>query len=171
MTGLIEMNLEAEQAAAVPHEVLTFSLGNEHYAVDIQQVQEIRRYESPVRLANASPSLRGVLNLRGNIVPVIDLRLHLAAPAELTTATVTIVLNIAGQVYGAVVDAVADVVALSASDIKPPPHLATAGADFVEGIATLPSQGGSPARTVQLLSLTRLFERFITPTARLAAQL
>ncbi len=169
MTNLTDTKPRATDSG-VQHEVLTFSLGDEHYAVDIQQVQEIRRYESPVRLANASPALRGVLNLRGNIIPVIDLRLHLATPADVTTATVTIVLNIAGQVYGAVVDAVADVVALPASAIKPPPRLATQGADFVEGVATLPANGGTAERTVQLLALHRLFERFIVPTAAVAVR-
>lgn len=147
-------------------EVLTFSLGAESYAVPILQVQEIRRFEVPVRLANAAPALRGVLNLRGDVIPVVDLRTHLGLAADVTPATVTVVLHVDGRVFGAVVDAVVDVIELPA-DVKPPPVFAASGESFVSGIATVAA--GDATRTVQVVDLSRLFQHFAGPALALAA--
>jgi purine-binding chemotaxis protein CheW len=120
-------------------EYLLFALGRERYAVDIQYVQEIRRYESATRIANAPSFVRGVLNLRGLIVPVLDLRLKLALEhARFDDNTVLIVLAVAGQTVGAIVDAVSDVAHIENSALKDPPeHLGSNGARFVTGIATV----------------------------------
>ena len=95
-------------------EYLTFRLGAEEYGIDILRVQEIRSYEAPTRIANAPAFLKGVVNLRGVIVPIVDLRLKLGCDsAEYNHFTVVIVLNVRGRVVGAVVDSVSDVLELA----------------------------------------------------------
>ena len=120
-------------------EYLTFRLGEEEYGIDILRVQEIRSYEPPTRLAHAPDFIKGVIDLRGVIVPIVDLRLKLrCATAEYTDFTVVIILNVGGTVLGAVVDAVADVVPLAQGAIKPAPQFqGTVDASFVRGIATV----------------------------------
>ena len=112
-----------EAARAQAHaggEFLTFRLGEEEYGIDILRVQEIRSYEQPTRIANAPAFIKGVVNLRGVIVPIVDLRMKLGcASAEYNTFTVVIVLNVKGRVVGAVVDSVSDVLELSRDTIKP----------------------------------------------------
>jgi purine-binding chemotaxis protein CheW len=111
---------------AMPQEYLSFRLGHEEYGIDILRVQEIRSYEAPTRIANAPPFIKGVVNLRGVIVPVVDLRLKLACEtAEYTDFTVVIVLNVRGRVFGVVVDSVSDVLELGAENIKPAPQMAS----------------------------------------------
>ena len=126
-------------AASAAAEYLTFRLGQEEYGIDILRVQEIRSYEQPTRMAHAPEFIKGVIDLRGVIVPIVDLRLKLGcAQAEYTDFTVVIILNVAGTVLGAVVDAVADVVALQADAIKPAPQFqGQVDASFVRGIATV----------------------------------
>ena len=125
-------------AAALAGEYLTFRLGSEEYGIDILRVQEIRSYEQPTRMAHAPEFIKGVIDLRGVIVPIVDLRLKLGcATADYTDFTVVIILNVGGIVLGAVVDAVADVVALPAEAIKPAPQFqGQVDASFVRGIAT-----------------------------------
>jgi purine-binding chemotaxis protein CheW len=107
-------------------EFLTFRLGNEEYGIDILRVQEIRSYEQPTRIANAPAYVKGVVNLRGVIVPIVDLRLRLGCDtAEYNAVTVVIVLNVRGRVVGAVVDSVSDVMALAREHIKPAPEVQT----------------------------------------------
>lgn len=127
------------QAATPPAEYLTFRLGQEEYGIDILRVQEIRSYEQPTRMAHAPEFIKGVIDLRGVIVPIVDLRLKLnCAQAEYTDFTVVIILNVGGTVLGAVVDAVADVVELSAEAIRPAPQFqGQVDSAFVTGIATL----------------------------------
>jgi len=109
---------------AMPTEFLSFRLAGEEYGIDILRVQEIRSYEAPTRLANAPRFIKGVINLRGVIVPIVDLRLKLACDsAEYTDFTVVIVLNVRGRVVGAVVDSVSDVLALGAEQIKSAPEM------------------------------------------------
>ena len=129
-------NPAAARAAA---EYLTFRLGQEEYGIDILRVQEIRSYEPPTRMAHAPEFIKGVVDLRGVIVPIVDLRLKLhCATAEYTDFTVVIILNVGGTVLGAVVDAVADVVALPADAIKPAPQFqGQVDSAFVRGIATV----------------------------------
>ena len=135
---------EANRAiqAKGPHggEFLTFRLGAEEYGIDILRVQEIRSYEQPTRIANTPEFLRGVVNLRGVIVPIVDLRLKLSCEsAEYNSFTVVIVLNVKGRVVGAVVDSVSDVLALGGDTIKPAPEMNSAAVDtsFITGIGSV----------------------------------
>jgi purine-binding chemotaxis protein CheW len=119
-------------------EVLVFVLGKEEYGVDILKVQEIRGYEKVTPIPSAPAYLKGVVNLRGIIVPVIDLRVKfgMANPAY-DSFTVVVILRIAGRVIGVVVDGVSDVVRLAPSDVKPAPQLGgLVDASFLAGLAT-----------------------------------
>jgi len=105
------------------------------------KVQEIRSYEAPMRIANALSFIKGVVNLRGVIVPIVDLRIKLGCESvDYTSFTVVIVLNVYGRVIGAVVDSVSDVLALTPADIKPAPAMSSAvDAGFILGIGCLRS--------------------------------
>lgn len=118
---------------------LTLRLGAEEYAIDILRVQEIRSFEEPTRMVNAPEFIRGVINLRGVIVPIMDLRLKLNLPSvEYTEFTVVIILNVRGTVVGAVVDSVSDVVTLSTDAVKPAPQFDSAIDErFIVGLAQL----------------------------------
>ena len=120
-------------------EFLTFRLGDEEYGIDILRVQEIRSYEQPTRIANAPPFIKGVVNLRGVIVPIIDLRLKLGCgSADYNSFTVVIVLNVRGRVVGTVVDSVSDVLELSREQIKPAPELSSnIDAHYITGIGAV----------------------------------
>jgi purine-binding chemotaxis protein CheW len=120
-------------------EYLTFRVASEEYAIPILHVQEIRSYETPTRIANAPRHLKGVVNLRGVIVPIIDLRLKLgAADATYDALTVVIVLSVEDRTVGAVVDSVSDVLELPPEAIRPAPEMHVAIPDrFVEGIGNL----------------------------------
>ncbi len=120
-------------------EFLTFTLGAEEYAIDILKVQEIRGYETPTTIANAPPFLKGVVNLRGVIVPVIDLRIKFAVGEVTYNAfTVVIILAIGGRVVGIVVDGVSDVTALESDQIRPAPAFSeTVETDYIAGLAML----------------------------------
>jgi len=118
---------------------LSFRVGEEEYAVDILTVQEIRAFEKPTRIADAHASVLGVINLRGIIVPIIDLRLRLGLhnPAY-DVFTVVIILNVAGRMFGVVVDAVSDVLHLRPDEVRPAPQLdGTAAARFILGLASI----------------------------------
>lgn len=120
-------------------EFLSFRLGAEEYGIEILKVQEIRSYNPPTRIANAPPYIKGVVNLRGVIVPIIDLRLKLALEhAEYNEFTVVIVLSVAHRVVGVVVDSVRDVLRLEPSQIRPAPDFNSAVDEaFIVGIGTL----------------------------------
>ena len=120
-------------------EFLTFRLGAEEYGIDILRVQEIRSYEEPTRIANAPHFIKGVVNLRGVIVPVVDLRIKLGCEkVEYNGFTVVIVLNVRGRVVGAVVDSVSDVLELAGDLIKPAPEMsASVDTSFITGIASV----------------------------------
>ena len=119
-------------------EVLVFVLGGEEYAVDILKVQEIRGYEKVTAIPSAPPYLKGVVNLRGIIVPVIDMRIKFGlAEAKYDSFTVVIILRVAGRVIGVVVDGVSDVVRLAPSEVKPAPGLGSiVDSGFLAGLAT-----------------------------------
>jgi len=129
----------ARIAVAMPKEFLSFRLGAEEYGIDILRVQEIRSYETPTRIANAPSSITGVVNLRGVIVPIVDLRLKLGCErADFNDFTVVIVLNLRKRVIGVVVDSVSDVLELGADSIKPAPEMNSSGdAGFIMGIGCL----------------------------------
>lgn len=116
----------AAAASAASQQFLTFRIDAEEYGIDILKVQEIRSYEPPTRVANAPAFVKGVVNLRGVIVPIVDLRIRLGQQAEYTPFTVVIVLNVIGRVVGIVVDSVSDVLELQADEIKEPPQVGAA---------------------------------------------
>ena len=119
-------------------EVLVFVLGKEEYGVDILKVQEIRGYEKVTPLPAAPDYLKGVVNLRGIIVPVIDLRVKfgMANPAY-DAFTVVVILRIAARVIGIVVDSVSDVMRLGPNDVKAAPQLGSlVDASYLAGLAT-----------------------------------
>jgi purine-binding chemotaxis protein CheW len=126
------------QARSDGSQFLTFRISEEEYGIDILRVQEIRSYEAPTRVANAPAFIKGVVNLRGVIVPILDLRIRLGQASEYSTFTVVIVLNVGGRVVGIVVDSVSDVLELSADDIKPRPDVPAAlDARFITGLGKL----------------------------------
>lgn len=167
-------NLSADAAShqlamADEGEYLTFRLGTEEYGIDILRVQEIRSYEQPTRIANSPPFIKGVVNLRGVIVPIVDLRIKLGCETvEYTTFTVVIVLNVHGRVIGAVVDSVSDVIRLTAGDIKPSPELNTAiDMSFITGIGSIKS--GDAERMLILVDIASMMssaEMGLIDTAR-----
>lgn len=120
-------------------EFLAFTLGEEEYGIDIQKVQELRGYDAVTRIANAPEYVKGVTNLRGIIVPIIDLRIKFgqAAPSY-DQFTVVIVLNVQGRLIGMVVDSVSDVIVLGNDQVKPAPQMGAAvDAEYLIGIGTI----------------------------------
>lgn len=130
---------QAGQVMAHGGQYLTLRLGDEEYAIDILRVQEIRSYEDPTRMVNAPAFIKGVINLRGVIVPIVDLRLKLnIEKVAYNEFTVVIILNVRGTVIGAVVDAVSDVVTLTSESIKPAPQFDNAiDARFITGLTNV----------------------------------
>ncbi len=127
----------------VASEFLTFRLSVESYGIEILKVQEIRGYETPTAIANAPSFIKGVINLRGVIVPILDLRIKFRlAEASYDEFTVVIILNIAGRVIGVVVDSVSDVLTLAAGSIRPTPEFASASFDtkYITGLASVDEQ-------------------------------
>ena len=120
-------------------EFLAFTLGSEEYGIDILKVQEIRGYETPTRIANAPEFIKGVINLRGIIIPVVDMRIKfkLGTPVY-DQFTVVIILNIGGRIVGMVVDSVSDVTTLTPEQVKPAPEMGTAfSTDYMIGLGTI----------------------------------
>ncbi len=120
-------------------EFLAFKLGQEEYGIDIQKVQELRGYDAVTRIANAPEHIKGVVNLRGIIVPIIDMRIkfNLGAPTY-DQFTVVIILNIASRVMGMVVDSVSDVITLSPEQVKPAPEMGSVlDTEYLIGLGTL----------------------------------
>jgi len=143
-------------SAAVSKQVLTFTLGDETYGVDILRVQEIRGWSPVTRIPQSQPHVLGVLNLRGSIVPIVDMRMRFSLQlAQYTPLTVIIVLAVESpqgrRDFGVVVDGVSDVVDVALAEVKPAPELgAQANTEFIAGS---PSVTG---RMVMLLDIDRL---------------
>lgn len=128
----------AADTLAARDEFLSFRLGAEEYAIDILQVREIRACEKVTHLANAPAFVKGVISLRGEIVPIVDLRVKFGHAAEFNGATVMIILTIADRLVGIVVDAVSDVVGLLPEQVRPAPEMAgVSGMRFIRGLAPL----------------------------------
>lgn len=108
-----------------PVEFLSFTLGNEEYGIDILKVQEIREYGAVTKIANTPEFIKGVIDLRGVIVPIVDLRLKFKIDAVYDQFTVVVILNVLGRVVGIVVDAVSDVLALLPEQIKAAPEFSS----------------------------------------------
>lgn len=121
------------------NEFLTFRLGTEEYGIDILHVQEIRSYEDPTRIANAPGYILGVVNLRGVIVPIVDMRLRFGlTDISVGGATVTIVLSLGSRMVGIVVDSVSDVVTLGPQNMRPVPEFgAVVDGDHLHAIGVI----------------------------------
>lgn len=149
MTAAIDRSPGTEK---IVNEFLAFTLGKEEYGIDILKVQEIRGYENVTRIANAPEFIKGVVNLRGIIVPIVDMRIRfqLGTPSY-DQFTVVIILNIAGRIVGMVVDSVSDVTQLAPEQIKPAPEMGTVlNTDYLIGLGTLDE------RMLILLDIDRL---------------
>ena len=139
--------MHTEQATRTTHaagagtvqEYLTFTLGAEEYGVDILKVQEIRGYEKPTGIANAPAYIKGVVNLRGTIVPIVDMRIKFnLGEATYDQFTVVIILNVAERVVGMVVDGVSDVISLEAEQMRPAPEFSsTFDTRYITGLGTV----------------------------------
>jgi purine-binding chemotaxis protein CheW len=134
------------------HQYLTFTLGQEDYGIEILRVQEIKGYTAVTPIPNTPPCIKGVMNLRGTVVPVVDLRAKLGmTEAEYTRFTVIIVVKVGEHVVGLIVDAVSDVLDVAASDMVPPPEM---GADVDTSLLT--GMAKSDERLVSLLAIERV---------------
>ena len=121
------------------NEFLTFRLGKEEYGIEILKVQEIRGYDSITRIANAPEFIKGVVNLRGIIVPIIDMRIKFRlGNADYDQFTVVIILNLDGRVMGIVVDGVSDVISLGADQMRPAPGFGSViDTEYIMGLGTV----------------------------------
>lgn len=141
-----------EVASVGAREYLTFRLDQEEYGIDILKVQEIRGYERPTRLANAPAFIKGVVNLRGTIVPIVDMRLKFkCVKAEYNDFTVVIILNLRSRIVGIVVDSVSDVMELPADNIKAAPEI-----DSVIDSSAVMGLGSVGERMLILLDIEKL---------------
>lgn len=124
---------------AVNREILVFTLGREEYGIDILKVQEIRGYDAVTTLANMPAFIKGVINLRGAIVPIIDMRLKFKlGQADYNQFTVVIILNIGKRVVGMVVDGVSDVLTLTPEQIRPAPEFGNAlNTEYLSGLGAI----------------------------------
>ena len=149
-------NAPVKTAGDGSHQVLTFVLGNETYGVDILRVQEIRGYSAVTKIPHAPAHVLGVLNLRGSIVPIVDLRMRFSLDrAEYTAVTVIIVVSVMSSAgrrdFGVVVDGVSDVVDVNTEEVKPAPDLGCRGTtDYIRGLVPVSD------RMVVLLDIDRL---------------
>ncbi len=138
------------------NEYLTFRLDTEEYGIDILKVQEIRGYDNVTKIAGAPPFIKGVINLRGVIVPIVDLRMKFnLGEAKCDAFTVAIILTLAGRVVGAVVDSVSDVLELNPSQIKDAPEFRSMlDTNYITGLGSVGT--GEDARMLILIDVDRL---------------
>ncbi len=157
LNTVAELPEAAETAVhASTREYLSFKLGAEEYGIDILRVQEIRGYEPPTRIANAPGFIKGVVNLRGVIVPIVDMRVRFSLDeVQYNSFTVVIILNISGRTVGMVVDSVSDVLQLAADGIRAAPEFNSAiDATYITGIGDV--RTGDSTRMLILLDIERL---------------
>ena len=130
---------EGVTAAVRGRELLTFTLGSEEYGIDILKVQEIRGYDAVTTIANSPAFIKGVINLRGIIVPIVDMRIKFnLGKVDYDQFTVVIILNVANRVVGIVVDGVSDVITLTPEQLKPAPEFgASLDTQYITGLGTV----------------------------------
>jgi purine-binding chemotaxis protein CheW len=142
-TASSRIDLQPQSGARIHNsEYLSFTLGREEYGIEILKVQEIRSYEVVTTIANAPAFIKGVVNLRGTIVPIVDMRIKFnLGEAEYNELTVVIILNVAGRVVGMVVDSVSDVISLAPEQIRPAPDFsASFDISYITGLGTVDSR-------------------------------
>ncbi len=120
---------EGETKDESEENIVVFNLGKETYGLPITSIREIISYQEPTRLPGAPPEVEGIINLRGKVIPVVDLRSRLGLPSQPPTRTTRIIIAAgAGEITGLVVDQVTEVSKIISSNIEPPPALAKRGA-------------------------------------------
>jgi purine-binding chemotaxis protein CheW len=154
-TAAVQEQAVGPAASGEERQLVVFQLGAELYGVDIARVHEIIRLQSITRVPRAPSFVEGVINLRGKVIPVVDLRRRFGLPiAEHSRATRTVVVEIGDQVVGIIVDSVSEVLRVSTSTVEPPsPVVAGIDSEYLHGIAKLPE------RLVILLDLDRVLAR------------
>lgn len=137
--NLASMDTATNASADNVNEFLTFRLGNEEYGIDILKVQEIRGYDAITQIANSPEFIKGVVNLRGIIVPIIDMRIKFKlGNAEYDQFTVVIILNVSGRVMGIVVDGVSDVISLDMEQVRATPEFGSViDTQYIMGLGTV----------------------------------
>ncbi|MDO1530412.1 chemotaxis protein CheW [Fulvimonas sp. R45] len=145
---------EHAPSEAIQSQYLTVHLAREEYAIDILAVREIRGWTAVTRIPQAPHYVLGVLNLRGAIVPVLDLRLRFGLPREdYDATTVTVIVTVAGRLFGVVVDGVSDVLDVAADAVKPVPDMGTAvDTEYLKGLTAVAE------RMVLLLDVDKLLQ-------------
>ncbi len=137
---------------AGPAQHITFTVGTEEYGVDIMNVREIKGWTPATRLPNAPDYVRGVINLRGTMVPIFDLRARFGGDqTEASPTHVVVIVTVGNRVIGILVDAVSDILTIEGRDIQPVPRMGAGGDDFIGGLVTI------DGRMVALLRLDRMF--------------
>lgn len=136
---MIDARAQAAASSAPKKEYLSFKLGQEEYCLDILNVQEIRGYDTVTAIANTPDFLKGVINLRGNIVPIVDLRIKFRlSEARYDATTIVIILNLSQKMIGIVVDSVSDVIALPLDGIREAPRFGSAiNTEFISGMVSV----------------------------------
>ncbi|MGC1550724.1 MAG: chemotaxis protein CheW [Rhodanobacter sp.] len=154
MSQLLNGVMAPAADAAVSTQYLTVNLANEEYGIDILAVREIRGWTAVTRIPQAPHYVLGVLNLRGAIVPVLDLRLRFGlAREEYDATTVTVIITVAGRLFGVVVDAVSDVLDVTGDAIRPVPDMGTAvDTEYLKGLTSIAE------RMVLLLDVDKLLQ-------------
>ena len=164
-TAAVQEQAVAAAAGGEERQLVVFQLGAELYGVDIARVHEIIRLQTITRVPRAPSFVEGVINLRGKVIPVVDLRRRFGLPlADHTRATRTVVVEIGDQVVGIIVDSVSEVLRVSTATIEPPsPVVAGIDSEYLQGLAKLPE------RLVILLDLDRVLAREERRAIELAA--
>jgi purine-binding chemotaxis protein CheW len=154
-TVTVQEQTPSAAATGEERQLVVFQLGAELYGVEIARVHEIIRLQPVTRVPRAPSFVEGVINLRGKVIPVVDMRRRFGLPlAEHTRATRIVVLEIGDQVVGAIVDGVSEVLRVNAATVEPPsPVVAGVDSEYLLGIAKLPD------RLVILLDLDRVLAR------------
>lgn len=139
MSYAMQSNQDCANPAGSTMDFLAYKIGKEEYGVDLRKVQELRDYEAVTRIADTPDFVKGVINLRGVIVPIIDLRVKFNLPTPVYNQfTVVIILNLDSRIVGVVVDSVSDVISLHADEIKPAPRMGgNIGADSLIGLGAV----------------------------------
>jgi purine-binding chemotaxis protein CheW len=137
MGGGMHETKAADGAVVDKQEFLTFRLGAEEYCIDILKVQEIRGYDTVTTIANTPAFIKGVINLRGYIVPIVDLRIKFnLSDVKYDAMTIAIILNLGNKMVGVVVDSVSDVVGVARAEIKAASHFAAIDTEFIASMTT-----------------------------------
>lgn len=149
---MLQARIASSTTSHLINEFLTFCLGDEEYGIEILKVQEIRGYDAITKIANAPDFIKGVVNLRGIIVPIIDMRIKFRlGDVTYDQFTVVIILNVSGRVVGVVVDGVSDVITLGAEQMRPTPGLGSViDTEYIMGL------GAVAERMLILLDIEKL---------------